>query len=700
MDASISHLTISNCLFTQLAYGVVVNKASTSNSSLANVTITNSSFIDNISKGMYFEKLSSATITSCTFSNNSDVTRAASWARDVCSALDVNLKYGSYADISVLNSNFKNNGIGSAYGTAVSVKARGTGTDPSYATPPASLSGVNISGCVFSGNNESVRIGEFGKYNTGPTNVNINKNTFVSSTFGVMDERGAGADTIDATGNWWNAYNGPNDNSGDGTATYDTSTGEKLFEVEDRMIAYAPWYAVSPNDDSTAIGVQQHRPKSFLVKNGVAFASKGYVNRAIALSSHIYVDTIYVQRALSETPAIDHSVVLKFITVPVLDSLVVSSGDLHISSTVTIAGGLNLTNGNMVTDTNKLILDTAAVAPVETSSGSIIGTVEVNPRQVGTGTIAMLGLAIQSGSDDLGKVSFTRKSGSDGVITVGGSSSIAMTWQIDAEHQPTSGRNLTLSWLPQFDNSVDTSMVVVYRNEGSGWQYYAGPMSVSGTPRQITINTTGFSTWTIGGADAPLAVELRSFAVTAEQLGVLLTWNTATEQNNYGFDIERRSVEVGSTPIQTAENAWKKIGFVAGHGSSNSPHSYSYPDANAVSGTYVYRLKQIDNDGVYKYSNEVEVTITAAKKFMLYQNYPNPFNPTTTISFTLAKDGFTTLKIYDILGQEIVTLIQDNLKAGVINTTTFNAATLASGVYFLRLENNGNVLVKKLLVMK
>jgi hypothetical protein len=698
MDASVSNITINNCFFAQLAYGIVVNKASTSSSNFSNVTISNSTFTNNSSKGIYFEKLSNAVINACAFTNNGDITRAASWARDFCSALDINLKYGSYSNINVTNSSFTYSGIGSAYGTAVTVKARGTGNDPSYTSPSASLDGVTILGCTFNKNNESVRIGEAGKNNTGPTNVRVAKNTFVASTFGMMDERGSGADTIDAAGNWWNVPEGPNDNSGDGTTAYDTSTGDKLYETTDRKIAYAPWYIDNPDDDTVTVGVNQHGPKAFIVKGGVPFASKGYVNHGITLSSLVYADTIYVERTLTETPAIDHSVVLKFAAVPVLDSLVVSSGDLHISSTVTISGGLSLTNGNMVTDTNKVILDTNAVNPIETATGSIIGTVEIVPRQVGTGTLTLLGLDIQPGSDDLGKVSFVRKSGDDGIVSVVGSSSIAMTWQIEAEHQPSGGRTVTFSWLPQFDNTVDTSQVIVYRNEGAGWQYYAGPLSVSGTPRQVTVNATGFSTWTVGSVETPLSVELKSFAAVKNISGIIITWNTVSEINNFGFDIERRTLP--QVEGRSEKGGWEKIGFVAGNGTSNTAHSYSYTDAGVSSGTFVYRLKQIDNNGIFKYSSEVEASVSVPKIFVLNQNYPNPFNPTTTITFTLAQDGLTTLKIYDVLGREVATLMNDNLKAGAVNTVTFNASMLSSGVYFSRLENHGNVQIKKLVLMK
>jgi hypothetical protein len=209
-----------------------------------------------------------------------------------------------------------------------------------------------------------------------------------------------------------------------------------------------------------------------------------------------------------------------------------------------------------------------------------------------------------------------------------------------------------------------------------------------------TITNTVLSTGTVA-----LPVELTEFAVSTAQHVTILKWKTATEVNNYGFEIERRSVEP-SQLLNGSSGQWQKIGFIQGTGTSNTPKEYSYTDVSVSSGTYAYRLKQVDNNGTYKYSSETEVTISVPKVFALNQNYPNPFNPTTTISFTLAEDGFTTLKIYDVLGKEVATLVNGEMKAGMMNTVNFNASKLSSGIYFSRLENNGSAQIKKLVLMK
>jgi len=185
-----------------------------------------------------------------------------------------------------------------------------------------------------------------------------------------------------------------------------------------------------------------------------------------------------------------------------------------------------------------------------------------------------------------------------------------------------------------------------------------------------------------------LPVELTSFTAAVERGTVVLNWKTATEVNNYGFDIERKS---------TAN--WNKVGFVEGHGTTNAPQSYSYAD-NVPSGKVVYRLKQIDRDGKFEYSKEVEATVVNTPAvFALGQNYPNPFNPTTNISFTVPANGHATLKILNILGQEVATF-NGEAQSGIFNQVQFNASGMASGMYFSRLEQNGKVQIVKMTLIK
>ncbi len=178
----------------------------------------------------------------------------------------------------------------------------------------------------------------------------------------------------------------------------------------------------------------------------------------------------------------------------------------------------------------------------------------------------------------------------------------------------------------------------------------------------------------IGSGVVP--VELLSFAASVNETDVTLNWSTATETNNSGFQVERSN---GS--------AYEVVGFVAGHGTTTEVQNYSFVDQNLASGNYTYRLKQVDFNGTFEYSNTIEAEILV-KDFSLGQNYPNPFNPSTTINFSLAVDSKVSLKIFDVLGQEVATLVNGQLAAGS-QKVSFNASSLNSGVYFYRIDADG-----------
>ena len=197
------------------------------------------------------------------------------------------------------------------------------------------------------------------------------------------------------------------------------------------------------------------------------------------------------------------------------------------------------------------------------------------------------------------------------------------------------------------------------------------------------------------GSNEVLPVELTKFTALSSGTSVELKWTTATEVNNYGFDVERRVIVNGPQ----GSVSWNKIGFVKGSGTSNIPHTYSFSDSQLQSGSYAYRLKQIDNDGTFKYSQSVEEMIETPKIFSLRQNYPNPFNPSTTISFDIPLDSYVSLKVFDMLGREVATLISEKMSAGTY-THLWNASGLTSGVYFYSLQAGSYIETKKLLFLK
>lgn len=186
-----------------------------------------------------------------------------------------------------------------------------------------------------------------------------------------------------------------------------------------------------------------------------------------------------------------------------------------------------------------------------------------------------------------------------------------------------------------------------------------------------------------------IPVELTSFTASTSGNTVQLAWTTATETNNSGFSVERKS----------SDGNWSAIAFVDGKGTTTAPASYIYTDRNLSAGTYSYRLKQIDFDGSYTYSDEVMTDLTAPAEFVLSQNYPNPFNPTTTIKFGIPADARVTLVLYAITGEKVATLIDGEMTAGY-HQYLLNGSNLSTGVYLYRLTAGEFSSVKKLMLVK
>ncbi|MBI3123960.1 MAG: SBBP repeat-containing protein [Ignavibacteriales bacterium] len=192
-------------------------------------------------------------------------------------------------------------------------------------------------------------------------------------------------------------------------------------------------------------------------------------------------------------------------------------------------------------------------------------------------------------------------------------------------------------------------------------------------------------------SDGLVPVELTSFSASIVNGKVVLIWSTATEVNNYGFEI-----------LRFAQNEkWEKIGFIQGHGNSNSTKDYTFTDNTPPSGKIKYRLKQIDFNGAFEYSNDIELDIALPTNFSLHQNYPNPFNPETTISYKIQAASQVSLKVYDILGREVATLVNEYKSAGSYNSQfSIRNYQLPSGVYFYTLKADTYVETRKMVLIK
>jgi hypothetical protein len=192
----------------------------------------------------------------------------------------------------------------------------------------------------------------------------------------------------------------------------------------------------------------------------------------------------------------------------------------------------------------------------------------------------------------------------------------------------------------------------------------------------------------------PIPVELTMFIALQIQDGIMLNWTTATETNNAGFSVERSKDNI----------SFNEIAFVEGNGTTTEVNDYSFVDRNTNSGRYFYRLKQIDYDGSYTYSGTVEAEVNVPEVFVLSQNYPNPFNPSTNIKFSLPVDSKIRINLFNTLGEKIDVLAEGEFSVGY-HEISFDAASLANGVYYYTLSAEGNdgssfVSTKKMVLLK
>ena len=225
---------------------------------------------------------------------------------------------------------------------------------------------------------------------------------------------------------------------------------------------------------------------------------------------------------------------------------------------------------------------------------------------------------------------------------------------------------------PAIDTQATDGFAVAIQLDGNVWN----------TPYHVFINN-------VRVVPVPVPVELYSFTARTIDNIVTLAWSTASESNNYGFQIER-SIDGKS---------WQAISFLEGYGTTALSHHYTYKETNQIAGDYYYRLKQIDLDGKYEYSDILKVSVEPPKAFQLEQNYPNPFNPFTTISYVLPRESELELAVFDLQGRRIAELYKGRKPAGY-HTLRWDASAQTSGTYFVRMRAGDVVAVRKCLLLK
>ena len=282
----------------------------------------------------------------------------------------------------------------------------------------------------------------------------------------------------------------------------------------------------------------------------------------------------------------------------------------------------------------------------------------------------------------------------DGKIVLAGSSYMGSTWDVSlARFKPDGSLDADGAGF-SVDGKVTTPIGSTHDNvycmalQSNGYIVVAGRFTVPGSTTDIFLTR-------YEGSSGPLPVELTSFTASTANNKVSLNWQTATEVNNYGFEVERASTSPGMT--------WEKIGFIQGHGNSNSPKEYSFSDKPFGGNEFKYRLKQIDFDGQYEYSKEVEVSIDIPQEFSVSQNFPNPFNPSTNIKFSIPSDDNVVIKVFNVIGMEVVTLLNEHRQAGTYHiefSAIGGASDLASGIYFYKVVSGNHSDIKKMILLR
>jgi len=277
--------------------------------------------------------------------------------------------------------------------------------------------------------------------------------------------------------------------------------------------------------------------------------------------------------------------------------------------------------------------------------------------------------------------------GPDSIRITGYGTDTGVTNQVQQTHVgPNAGSSgTTMRYRTDTEGGNSGSPVIdALTNVAVGVHTHGGCTSSGGNNNGTSFFSPAF--W--AAVEEGIPVELISFKVWVFEGAVELNWMTATETNNSGFEIQRSS----GADFET-------IDFVDGNGTTAEPNSYSYIDRDVPIGTFTYRLKQIDFDGSFEYSQIVEVTIPAPVAFALDQNYPNPFNPSTRIKFAIPEESDVRMSVYNTLGQEVAEILSSRLREG-FHEVEFDAGSLTSGIYFYRLEAEKFVDVKKMIIIK
>jgi hypothetical protein len=378
---------------------------------------------------------------------------------------------------------------------------------------------------------------------------------------------------------------------------------------------------------------------------------------------------------------------------------------------VTIAPtcSLTLANGNVTTGNFILSIDNPSPSALVLGSNRILGKVTRAMGSGSTGTYTFFSgdaFVVPNGINNPSSITMTEFPSTFPPALGPGADTAKIVKRYYRVTQVGAGSGFAFTMrLPYLQSEVrgNEASYALFRNGGTGW------LNMGSTIANVTDNyveqsaLTDFSDWAIAEGDQTLPIQLAHFgaSIVANTRDVRLTWGTITETNNYGFYAQRR--EEAQADYADLPNS-----FVPGHGTTLEPHEYTWTDVNVQTGTYYYRLKQVDLDATAHFTDGVRIevsTLTTTQSsvpsvFDLAQNYPNPFNPSTSIEFTVERKDFTTLTVHNILGQTIATLFSGIAVPGQRYTTRFDGDKLTNGIYFFRLTSGTESALRKMILLK
>ncbi|GMU88227.1 MAG: hypothetical protein AMXMBFR49_04350 [Chlorobiota bacterium] len=470
---------------------------------------------------------------------------------------------------------------------------------------------------------------------------NIFRNTQTPNTSGTTKFYAVGLSYTSTTGNYLNLTSENNIlDVASGAAYFVGITGS--LSAGTTRLAIADWRTETGRD----LLSQQANPQFHTFSNLHVLPTSPASNSGANLTS--VVSTDYDGEARSTTPDI--------------------GADEFVSSAASVAGSI----------TSPTLSSYTALFALTNSGG-----VEINPTSYSTGA------------------TFTAQyfgSGRTGAVPAGVLNLSPYYWTLSSD---ASSFNVAIRfYFDQIASSgvSDYSTLRLYRRAGTGntWTEITAGLTKTATYIEVS-GLTSFSEFAFGGdVDNPLPVELVNFQAKVKSRSALLSWETKTEVDNSGFEVERMD----------KDGDWKKVAFIEGHGTSNSTKYYSFEDKKLSSGKHSYRLKQIDNDGTVSYSEVLDVSIDLPAEFALSQNYPNPFNPSTKVDYQLAADSRVTIELYGITGERVAVLVNQEQEAGYY-TMMIDSYThrMASGIYIYRMiatdaAGKNFVATKKLSLLK